>query len=167
MPVFFTDGSCHGQTGLGGWGYVRVLSDGRQLSSAYEPYSNTTVNRMELMAVIRAIESVRGQGKRIRIFTDSQVTIQGARRVLRGHAKFDKIANGDLWLRFRNAAAGQRVSLTHVKGHSGIHHNEVADHLAGRGFSAAKAGCPTTIQDTKRDAPDAGRPSRTLFDAAV
>lgn len=165
MPIFFTDGSCRAKTRLGGWGYVRVLEDGTALRYGYAAYSDTTVNRMELMAVIRAIESVRGKNKRIRIFTDSKVTILGCRRVLQGLAKFDKIANGDLFLRFRNAAAGQRIELTHVKGHTGIHFNEVADKLAGRGYIEAKQGLNTVISDTKRDAPEEGRPLKTMFAA--
>jgi ribonuclease HI len=136
-PVeIFTDGGCRGNPGPGGWGAVlRWKGHQKELSGA-EP--QTTNNRMEMMAAIAALESLKRPCQVI-LTTDSTYLKQGitewlARWKRNGWRTADRkpVKNVDLWRRLDTAAAHHRVEWRWVKGHAGHPENERADALANR-----------------------------------
>ena len=137
MVRIYADGACKGNPGRGGWGaIVRAAGSEREL---YGGERHTTNNRMELTAVIRALESLEAPGT-VEVYTDSQYVQKGISEWLpdwkrRGWRTADKkpVKNVDLWQRLERAAAGHRVSWHWIKGHAGHPENERADALANRG----------------------------------
>ncbi|HEX9592307.1 MAG TPA: ribonuclease HI [bacterium] len=134
-PVeIFTDGGCRGNPGPGGWGAVlRWHGHDKELSGA-EP--QTTNNRMEMMAAITALESLK-RPCQVVLTTDSIYLKQGitewlARWKRNGWRTADRkpVKNEDLWRRLDAAAARHRVEWRWVKGHAGHPENERADALA-------------------------------------
>lgn len=124
----FTDGACRGNPGPGGWGALL-----RHLSGAE---SWTTNNRMELMAAIRALETLK-RPCRVHLTTDSQYLRQGITCWLsnwkrRGWktANRQPVKNIDLWQRLDQVAAQHRIEWFWVRGHMGHPENERADALA-------------------------------------
>ena len=134
----FTDGACRGNPGPGGWGAVlRYKGRERHLHGGE---AHTTNNRMELMAVIRALEALK-RPCRVRITTDSQYVQKGITQWIhgwkrRGWRTADKrpVKNEDLWRELDALCAGHDVSWEWVRGHSGHPENELADRLANRGI---------------------------------
>ena len=140
-----TDGACSGNPGPGGWGAVLRWRNHERELSGYEPA--TTNNRMELMAAIRALESLK-RPMRVRLVTDSAYLRQGITRWLSGwKAKGWKTAdrkavkNVDLWQRLEAAAAPHEIEWTWTKGHAGDPLNERADGLATAAIKKAKVDC--------------------------
>jgi ribonuclease HI len=135
--VIYTDGACRGNPGPGGWGAVlRYNGHERRLHGGEVP---TTNNRMELMAAIQALETLR-EPCAIELYTDSNYVRQGLTEWLpqwrrRGWKTADKkpVKNQDLWQRLDLAAARHRIEWHWVKGHSGDPGNELADLLANKG----------------------------------
>ena len=129
-----TDGACLGNPGPGGWGAL-LCCRGREKEIAGGE-ALTTNNRMELMAAIMALESLR-EGCAVVLHTDSQYVRQGItlwmpnwlRRNWRT-AGGDPVKNQDLWERLHAACARHRIDWRWVKGHSGNPGNERADQLA-------------------------------------
>ncbi len=140
----YTDGACSGNPGPGGW--AAVLKSGvheRELSGGE---AQTTNNRMELMAVIRALNHLK-EPCAVHIHTDSKYVMDGYTQWLpgwqkRGWKTADKkpVKNVDLWQALSEAAAPHRLSWTWVKGHSGDAQNERVDALAVAAAKLAKAG---------------------------
>jgi len=130
----FTDGACSGNPGPGGWGaLLRWRGHEKELSGG-EP--ETTNNRMELMAAIQALESLK-RPARVRLHTDSTYVKDGITKWLpswkkRGWKTADKkpVKNVELWQRLEAAAARHDVSWHWVRGHAGHPENERADALA-------------------------------------
>ncbi len=130
----FTDGACLGNPGPGGWAaLLRYAGREREIAGGE---SDTTNNRMELMAAIAALESLR-KPCRVRLHTDSQYVQKGIREWLPGWirrgwrtAGGDPVKNQDLWQRLRQAEAPHRVEWLWVRGHSGHPENERVDQLA-------------------------------------
>ncbi|MFP4012186.1 MAG: ribonuclease HI [Spirochaetaceae bacterium] len=142
----FTDGGCHGNPGPGGWAYIIEGADGRQSASGAE--AETTNNRMELEAVIRALEYLLGQGYCrdgvIHVFTDSQYVRNGitgwiSRWESNGWRTSAKkpVKNRELWMRLRNAEQRCRVEWHWVRGHSGHPENEEVDGMVQEAIRAA------------------------------
>jgi ribonuclease HI len=130
----FTDGACLGNPGPGGWAALLRYKTVEKSISGGEP--NTTNNRMELMAAIRALETLRRSAE-VRLTTDSQYVKQGietwlAKWIANGWRTSDKkpVKNQDLWERLSAAAAGHRVHWHWTRGHSGHTENEQVDKLA-------------------------------------
>ncbi len=129
-----TDGACSGNPGPGGWAAIlRWNGHEKQLAGA-EP--ETTNNRMELMAAIRALEALR-RPVRVRLYTDSQYLRRGVREWLpqwkaRGWrtAARKPVANRDLWERLDALLHTHEVEWHWVEGHAGDPLNERADRLA-------------------------------------
>jgi len=138
--VIYTDGACRGNPGPGGWGAVlRFNGHQRQLHGGE---TATTNNRMELMAAIQALETLR-EPCAITLFTDSNYVKQGLTEWLpqwrrRNWKTADKkpVKNQDLWQRLDAAAARHRIDWRWVKGHSGDEGNELADQLANAGLES-------------------------------
>jgi ribonuclease HI len=141
-PVeIFTDGSCKGNQGPGGWGVLMRWNGHEKELFGGEP--ETTNNRMELRAVIEALTAVK-RGHAIRLHTDSQYVHNGIRTWIhdwkrRGWKTADKkpVKNIDLWQRLDELAAGHDIEWIWVRGHAGHEGNERADQLANRGVQSA------------------------------
>ena len=147
----YADGACKGNPGPGGWG--ALLRTGGVEKELYGGEAATTNNRMELTAVIRALESLKRRC-RVRLYTDSQYVQKGIsswihdwkRRAWRTADK-KPVKNVDLWQRLDALAAAHDVEWHWVKGHAGHPENERADALAnraigGRGWLSARS-CST------------------------
>lgn len=130
----FTDGACLGNPGPGGWAALLRYKTVEKALSGGEP--DTTNNRMELMAAIRGLETLR-RAAHVRLTTDSQYVKQGIELWLpkwlaNGWRTADKkpVKNQDLWERLAAAAAAHRVEWHWTRGHSGHAENEQVDRLA-------------------------------------
>ncbi len=130
----WTDGACSGNPGPGGWGALLRYRDVEKELSGGE--RDTTNNRMELMAAIRALESLK-RSCRVHLTTDSNYVRQGITEWLprwqrNGWKTASKkpVKNADLWKRLHEAATHHDVEWSWVKGHSGHPENERADRLA-------------------------------------
>ncbi len=132
----YTDGACRGNPGPGGWGvYIRGAEGEHDLSGAE---ADTTNNRMELMAAIRALESL-PDNSALTLFTDSEYVMKGINEWMtawkaRGWKTAAKkpVKNQDLWERLDAACARHRIRWQWVKGHAGNPGNERVDQLANR-----------------------------------
>ena len=129
--VAYTDGGASGNPGPGGLGVV--LLSGHHQKELSRAFRLTTNNRMELLAVITALEALRHAGTHIDIYSDSKYVVDA---VTKGWLKswvrkgFKDKKNPDLWRRYLQAAAPHHVTFHWVKGHAGNHYNERADQLA-------------------------------------
>jgi ribonuclease HI len=140
----YTDGACSGNPGPGGWGAVLSYGDrSKELSGGSA--APTTNNRMELMAAIQALESLKRPSK-VRLHTDSSYLRNGITGWLASWkrngwktASRQPVKNEDLWRRLDAAAAKHDVQWLWVKGHAGDPGNERADALANRGMAEAVA----------------------------
>jgi len=137
--VIHTDGACSGNPGPGGWG--AVLSYGGKTREIFGGEAETTNNRMELMAAIRALESLT-RSVEARLHTDSTYVKDGITKWLAKWkangwktAARKPVKNVDLWQRLEAALSGHRVEWLWVKGHAGDPGNERADALANQGMA--------------------------------
>lgn len=127
----YTDGAARGNPGPGGYGIV--LMSGVHRKELAAGYRNTTNNRMELLAVIVALESAKGNGHDITIYSDSKYVVDSVSKgwvfgwVKKG---FKGKKNADLWRRFLKIYPANKVKFIWVKGHANIPENERCDALA-------------------------------------
>lgn len=140
----YADGACRGNPGPGGWG--ALLRTGTRERTLHGGEPATTNNRMELTAVIRALESLT-RHCRVQLYTDSQYVQKGITQWIhdwkrRGWRTAGKqpVKNVDLWQQLDALASAHEVSWHWVKGHAGHDGNERADALANRGIDELKAG---------------------------
>lgn len=128
MPeiTVYTDGSCLGNPGPGGWAAILVAGERRKEISGYETV--TTNNQMELTAVLKALEAIKVDGAKVKVVTDSEGVIGW----LTGKWKAKKLHIANLRDRIVLTASEKNLTLTfeQVKGHSGHTENEQADKLA-------------------------------------
>ena len=125
----WTDGACSGNPGPGGWGSVlRWREKERELSGGD---SDTTNNRMELMAAICALESLKRPMK-VELTTDSIYVKDGITKWIHAWKKrgWKKVKNPDLWQRLELATEQHEIEWKWIKGHSGHIENERCDELA-------------------------------------
>jgi len=140
----YTDGACSGNPGPGGWG--AILRTGGHEKELFGGESDTTNNRMELTAVIRALEALK-RPVRARVHTDSQYVQKGISVWIhgwktRGWRTADKqpVKNVDLWRELDTLASRHEIEWLWVKGHAGHVENERADALARRGIDTIRNG---------------------------
>lgn len=129
--VIYTDGAARGNPGPGGLGVV--MKYGKHRKEISEGYQLTTNNRMELLAVIRGLETIKRDDLRVRIYTDSKYVSDAVNKgwVFQWEAKrFKKKKNVDLWQQFLELYRKYNVSFIWIKGHANIPENERCDHLA-------------------------------------
>ena len=138
----FTDGACSGNPGPGGWGAILRYGDAVKEMSGGE--SETTNNRMELMAAISALEAL-NRPSAVELHTDSQYVKNGIMSWIHGWKRngwrtADKkpVKNADLWQRLDEASDRHTVTWHWVKGHAGHDENERADELARMGMEPFK-----------------------------
>jgi len=142
----YSDGACRGNPGPGGWAATLQYGDHcRELSGAE---AATTNNRMELMAVISALEALK-RPMSVLVHTDSEYVRRGITEWLtswkaRDWRTADKkpVKNRDLWERLDAAASRHEVEWRWVKGHSGVPGNERVDQLANAAIDALRDGTP-------------------------
>jgi ribonuclease HI len=134
----FSDGACRGNPGPGGWG--ALLRYNEKEKELWGGEVDTTNNRMELTAVIRALEALK-KPSRARVFTDSQYVQKGISQWVHDWKRRDwrtadkkPVKNVDLWKRLDELAALHNVEWHWVKGHAGHPENERADRLANKGI---------------------------------
>ncbi len=130
----FTDGACRGNPGPGGWGAL-LRYDGKE-KSLHGAEKNTTNNRMELMAAIKALESLKRPCKVI-LMTDSKYVMNGITSWLANWkrngwktAAKRPVKNADLWQQLDLEVQKHDIEWQWIKGHSGHRENEIADELA-------------------------------------
>lgn len=139
----YTDGACKGNPGPGGWGAL-LEYDGHK-RELHGGEAHTTNNRMELTAVIRALEALKKRC-RVRLHTDSKYVKHGITEWIhdwkkRGWRTSDKkpVKNEDLWRHLDEVAAAHDIEWLWVRGHQGNPGNERADVLANRGVAEVAA----------------------------
>lgn len=130
----FTDGACRGNPGPGGWGALLRYADKEKTLKGSE--RETTNNRMELMAAIRALEELKRPCK-VDLTTDSKYVMQGITEWMANWKKRNwktasrqPVKNVDLWQRLDAATQRHEISWHWVRGHNGHPENERADELA-------------------------------------
>jgi len=126
----FTDGACSGNPGPGGWGALLQWNGHEKEISG--PEDNTTNNRMEMMAVIKALETLK-KPSTVKLYTDSTYVQKGVDEWMAGWKAKNwpkKIKNQDLWKRIDSLVQTHNVTIIWVKGHAGHPGNERADELA-------------------------------------
>ncbi|MCB0763610.1 MAG: ribonuclease HI [Flavobacteriales bacterium] len=126
-----TDGAASGNPGPGGFG--AVLEAGKHRKELWGGFRLTTNNRMELLAVIVALESLKRPGLQVTVVSDSKYVVDAVEKGwLLGWEKkgFAKIKNPDLWRRFLKVFRQHDVNFRWIKGHNGHPLNELCDELA-------------------------------------
>ena len=136
----YADGACKGNPGPGGWGVL--LRVGGREKEMFGGEAQTTNNRMELTAVIEALQSLE-KPSAARVYTDSQYVQKGISEWIHAWKRRDwrtadkkPVKNVDLWKKLDEAARRHDVEWFWVKGHAGHPENERADALANKGIEA-------------------------------
>lgn len=138
----YSDGACKGNPGPGGWGALLIAGDKRREICGGEP--DTTNNRMEMTAVIRALEQLK-KPAHVRVHTDSQYVQKGINEWLPGWKRRNwrtadgkAVKNQDLWRELDQLNALHTIEWHWVRGHNGHPENERADALANQGIVAGR-----------------------------
>lgn len=137
----FTDGACKGNPGPGGWGALLRMGAHEKELSGSDP--QTTNNRMEMLAVIRALNALTRPCE-VKVHTDSRYVIDGMTKWIHGwkrsgwiNASKKPVRNADLWHELIEAAAPHKIEWIWVKGHNGHVENERVDRLASNAADGA------------------------------
>ena len=131
----YTDGACSGNPGKGGWAAI-ILDNDLNQSNISGSESNTTNNRMELLAAIMALQKIKKKSD-ITIFTDSKYVKDGITDWIKKwkinnwkSSNRKPVKNKDLWIKLDNACLKHRIIWKWVKAHAGNKYNNLADKLA-------------------------------------
>ena len=134
----YTDGGCSGNPGPGAWAYILLGPEGQKQNAGFDP--QTTNNRMELLAVIEALQAVRERpdpgSAEIQLFTDSQYVKNGIsdwihnwkRNGWKTRSK-KPVKNQDLWRKLLSLSSSMHVQWRWLQGHAGDRYNEACDRL--------------------------------------
>jgi ribonuclease HI len=131
MIEIYTDGAASGNPGPGGYGVI--LRSGQHYKELSAGFRLTTNNRMELLAVIVGLNSIKNPGADVMVFSDSKYVIDSVeKKWVFGWVKkgFKDKKNKDLWIRFLDVYKKHNVSFTWIKGHNAHPENERCDQLA-------------------------------------
>jgi len=129
----YTDGSSRGNPGPGGYGVVMEWVGKPYMKELSQGYERTTNNRMELLAVIVALEQLKNENTSVKVFTDSKYVVDSVdKKWVFGWEKkgFKDKKNPDLWKRFLKIYRKQNVSFQWIKGHNNHKQNDRCDFLA-------------------------------------
>ncbi len=131
MIEIFTDGASSGNPGPGGYG--AILRSGKHYKELSEGFRKTTNNRMELLAVIKALEALKSPNQDVLLYSDSKYVIDAIeKRWVHGWLQkgFAGKKNKDLWLRYLEVSKLHKIKFIWVRGHNGHPENERCDQLA-------------------------------------
>ncbi|HTD40766.1 MAG TPA: ribonuclease HI [Mucilaginibacter sp.] len=131
MIEIFTDGASSGNPGPGGYGVI--LRSGKHYKELSAGYRKTTNNRMELLAVIKGLESLKNLNQAVTIYSDSKYVIDAIeKKWVYGWLQkgFKDKKNKDLWLRYLEISKLHQIKFVWVRGHAGHAENERCDELA-------------------------------------
>lgn len=131
--IIYTDGSSIGNPGPGGYGIVMLSKNQNYIKEFSEGYKLTTNNRMELLAVIVALEMIKVKNAEVEIYTDSKYVSDAVEKewVFNWEKKnFKDKKNQDLWIRFLKIYNLHNIKFIWVKGHSNNKYNDRCDKLA-------------------------------------
>ncbi len=174
--IIYCDGACSGnqfEQNVGGWGAVLQYKD--RVKEIYGGEKNTTNNRMELTACIKALEQVKLKNAEIEMYCDSAYIVNCFRQGW--HLKWQRngwmtskkepVENRDLWERLLTLADQHQVAFQKVKGHAGVELNERADRLANRGMAEAEKNSPRSSLATRHSPRATQGPASLLSYRAV
>jgi len=130
--TIYTDGSARGNPGRGGYGAILIWNG--KSKEVSQGFKHTTNNRMELMSVIAALESLTRTGLNIQVFSDSKYVVRAvSEKWLDNWIKTDFKGgkkNKDLWVRYHKLSQDHEIRFTWVKGHASNPYNQRCDELA-------------------------------------
>ena len=148
MIHIYTDGGCSGNPGPGGWAYVMVEKGGAGdtvIAEKWDGEKNTTNNRMELLAVINALDSLKSPAPQLTLYTDSQYVQKGITEWIHNWKRNNwrtsgkqPVKNQDLWMALDALAAAFPIQWVWVKGHAGNTYNERCDALTQRAIASVR-----------------------------
>ena len=139
MITIYTDGASRGNPGPGGFGTILMYKQHKKELS--QGFRMTTNNRMELLAVIRGLQALKGQGHRVTVYSDSKYVVDAVKNgwIWNWQKKgFKGKKNMDLWQQFIPLYNKHQVDFKWVKGHDGNYFNERCDQLAVEAAQSAK-----------------------------
>ncbi len=155
--IAYADGGCRGNPGAGGWGFLVINSATGDALERAGGERETTNNRMELTAAIRALQALRKPGMSVRLHSDSEYVIKGMSEWLagwkrRGWKRADKgpVKNADLWQELDRIASTHQVEWRWVKGHAGDPGNECADGLTNLAMDRVQSGADPSYERRRR-----------------
>lgn len=129
--IVYTDGAARGNPGPGGYGVI--LQWGQAYKELAQGYRLTTNNRMELMAVIAALEELKKEGLEVVVYTDSQYVLNAVEKGWLNNwikINFKGKKNADLWMKYHKLSQKHNIKFIWVKGHSDNPMNNRCDELA-------------------------------------
>lgn len=142
--IIYTDGSSRGNPGPGGYGIIMEHIESGYLKEFSQGFRKTTNNRMELMAVVEALNKIKKENAKVTIYTDSKyVSDSVEKKWVFGWQKnnFKKKKNIDLWIKFLKVYEKHSIKFIWIKGHNNHPQNERCDKLA---VAASKTNNPAT-----------------------
>ncbi len=147
--IIYTDGGASGNPGPGGYGALLMYGEHEKEMSA--GFRLTTNNRMELLAVIVALEALKRPGLDVQVYSDSKYVVDAVEKgwVMGWERKnFKDKKNPDLWKRFLKVYRKHRVAFHWVKGHAGNPNNERVDALAVAAYQTGNLGVDEAYEST-------------------
>ena len=150
--IIYTDGAAKGNPGNGGYGVV--LISGKHRKEISEGFRLTTNNRMELLAVIIGLESLKSNKESVTVYSDSKYVVDAVnKKWVFGWEKknFNKKKNPDLWIRFLKVFKKHNVIFIWIKGHSENIENERCDYLAVSAAEKSSLKVDSWYENSKKD----------------
>ena len=150
--IIYTDGAAKGNPGNGGFGIV--LISGKHRKEISEGFRLTTNNRMELLAVIIGLESLKSNKESVTVYSDSKYVVDAVnKKWVFGWEKknFNKKKNPDLWIRFLKVFKKHNVIFIWIKGHSENIENERCDYLAVSAAEKSSLKIDSWYENSKKD----------------